>query len=104
MHALDRFHVEQLLHKALDPVRRQEVRASRSRGTHAVLTKTRWLLLERRDNLTRPQAGRLRELGRVNLESVPADLLKKQFLAARREENKYQDRAVRSSRRQPNPN
>jgi transposase len=79
VHVLDRFHVEQLLHKALDTVRRQEVRALRAKGTHTVLTKTRWLLLKRRDNLTRPQAGRLRELVRINLKSVRAYLLKEQF-------------------------
>jgi Transposase len=79
VHVLDRFHVEQLLHKAIDTVRRQEVRALRSKGAHAVLTKTRWILLKRRDNLTRPQAGRLRELVRINLKSVRAYLLKEQF-------------------------
>lgn len=79
VHVLDRFHVEQLLHKALDTVRRQEARALRAQGTHTVLTKTRWLLLKRRDHLTRPQAGRLRELVRINLKSVRAYLLKEQF-------------------------
>ncbi len=79
VHVLDRFHVEQLLHKALDTVRRQEARALRAKGTHTVLTKTRWLLLKRRDNLTRQQAGRLRELVRINLKSVRAYLLKEQF-------------------------
>lgn len=79
VHVLDRFHVEQLLHKAIDTVRRQEVRALRAKGNETVLTKTRWILLKRRDNLTRPQAGRLRELVRINLKSVRAYLLKEQF-------------------------
>jgi transposase len=79
VHILDRFHVEQLLHKALDTVRRQEVRALRAKGKEAVLTKTRWILLKRKRNLTRAQAGRLRELVRINLKSVRAYLLKEQF-------------------------
>ena len=79
VHVLDRFHVEQLLHKAVDAVRRQEVRALRAKGDEAILTKTRWILLKRRDNLTRPQAGRLRQLLRINLKSVRAYLLKEQF-------------------------
>jgi transposase len=60
VHVLDRFHVEQLLHKVLDTVRRQEVRALRAKGTHAVLTKTRWLLLLKRRTISpghRPDAS-----------------------------------------------
>ena len=79
VHVLDRFHVAQLLSKAVDMVRRQEVRALRARGEHAVLTKTRWLLLKRHENLTHPQRARLRDLVRINLRSVRAYLLKEQF-------------------------
>src|SRR5262249_25633101 len=53
LHVLDRFHVAQLLSKAVDTVRREEVRSLRSSGRHVVLTKTRWLLLKRPKNLTR---------------------------------------------------
>jgi transposase len=53
--------------------------ALRAKGDQAILTKTRWILLKRRDNLTRPQAGRLRQLVRINLKSVRAYLLKEQF-------------------------
>jgi transposase len=76
VHVLDRFHVAQLLSKAVDTVRRHEVRALRARGKHAVLTHTRWILLKRPDNLTTKQRVRLRDLVTVNLRSVRAYLLK----------------------------
>jgi transposase len=79
LHVLDRFHVAQLLSKAVDAVRRDEVRTLRSCGRHVVLTKTRWLLLKRPKNLTRSERGRLRQLVAINLRSVRAYLLKEQF-------------------------
>jgi transposase len=79
LHVLDRFHVAQLLSKAVDETRRQEVRTLRARGRHVVLTKTRWLLLKRPKNLTRKERGRLRDLLTINLRSVRAYLLKEQF-------------------------
>lgn len=79
MHVLDRFHVAQLLSKAVDTVRREEVRALRVAGRPALLTKTRWLLLKRPKHLRRGERGRLRELVRINLRSVRAYLLKEQF-------------------------
>lgn len=79
LHVLDRFHVAKLLSEAVDTVRRDEVRVLRAGGRHAVLTKTRWLLLKRPKNLRRSERGRLRELVRINLRSVRAYLLKEQF-------------------------
>ena len=79
LHVLDRFHVAQLMSKALDQVRRDEVRALRGTGRQVVLTKTRWLLLKRPKNLTRRERGRLRELLTINLRTVRAYLLKEQF-------------------------
>ena len=79
LHVLDRFHVAKLLSEAVDTVRRDEVRALRSVGQHAVLTRTRWLLLKRPKNLRRSERGRLRELVRINLRSVRAYLLKEHF-------------------------
>jgi transposase len=79
IHVLDRFHVSQLLSKAIDGVRREEVRSLRAAGRPALLTKTRWLLLKRRENLSTDERGRLRELLRINLRSVRACLLKEQF-------------------------
>jgi len=79
LHVLDRFHVAQLLSKAVDETRRQEVRSLRARGRHVVLTKTRWLLLKRPKNLTRKERSRLRDLLAINLRSVRAYLLKEQL-------------------------
>jgi transposase len=79
IHVLDRFHVMQLLSKAIDTVRRQEVRSLKAAGRPALLTKARWLLLKRRENLTSDERGRLRVLLKINLRSVRACLLKEQF-------------------------
>ena len=79
VHVLDRFHVAQLLSKAVDTVRRDEMRDLRAAGKQVVLTKTRWLLLKRRKNLTRKERVRLRDLVTVNLRSVRAYLLKEQL-------------------------
>jgi transposase len=83
IHVLDRFHVMQLLSKAIDTVRRQEVRALKLAGRPALLTKTRWLLLKRRENMTGDERGRRRACSRANvranLRSVRACLLKEQF-------------------------
>jgi transposase len=79
VHVLDRFHVGQLLSKAVDTVRRLEVRQLRAAGRAPVLTKTRWLLLRRKDNLTRPQRSHLRDLVTINLKTVRAYLLKEHF-------------------------
>ena len=48
-------------------------------GREPVLTKTRWLLLKRPENLTEKQEPKLRELLRHNLQSVRAYLLKEEF-------------------------
>jgi transposase len=79
VHVLDRFHVSQLLSKAVDTVRRQEVRQLRAAGRHPWLTKTRWLLLKLKRNLTRRERPRLRDLVSINLKTVRAYLLKEQF-------------------------
>jgi transposase len=79
IHVLDRFHVAQLLSKAIDAVRREEVRSLRAAGRPALLTKTRWVLLKRRENRTTRERGRLRELVGLNLRSVRACLLAEHF-------------------------
>jgi transposase len=79
IHVLDRFHVMQLMSKAVDKVRRDEVRSLRASGRHVLLTKTRWLLLKRRENLTPDERTRLRQLLTINLRSVRACLLKEHF-------------------------
>jgi transposase len=79
VHVLDRFHVAKLLCDAVDQVRRDEVHSLRKAGRTALLTKTRWILLKRRANLTLAQRGHLAELVRANLRSARACLLKEQF-------------------------
>jgi hypothetical protein len=58
------------LGKAIDEVRAQEAREIKARGQEPVLTKTRWLLLKRPENLTEKQEVRLADLLRYNLRSV----------------------------------
>jgi len=79
VHVLDRFHVAKLLSKAVDTVRREEVRALRATGRPAFLTKTRWVLLKRPENRTREERGKLRDLLKLNLRSVRACLLRESF-------------------------
>ncbi len=79
LHVLDRFHVMQLMSKAVDETRRQEMRTLRAAGRGVVLTKTRWMLLKRPKNLTRKERVRLRDLLSINLRTVRAYLLKEQF-------------------------
>jgi transposase len=79
IHVLDRFHVAKLLSKAIDLVRRQEVRSLRAAGRPAWLTKTRFLLLKRKENRTTEERARLRQLVRINLRSVRACLLAEDF-------------------------
>ena len=79
VHVLDRFHVMQLMGKAIDQTRRDEVRRLRANGKDPVLSKTRWVLLKRKRNLTGKQRVRLRELLQWNLRTVRAYLLKEDF-------------------------
>jgi transposase len=79
VHVLDRFHVMQLMSKAIDQTRRDEVRQLRAKGMHAKLTKTRWVLLKQKRNLTGKQRVRLRQLLQWNLRTVRAYLLKEDF-------------------------
>ena len=79
IHLLDRFHVMQLMSKAIDLTRRDEMHQLRAKGKHAILTKTRWILLKNPRNFTDMQRGRMRELLQCNLKSVRAFLLKQDF-------------------------
>lgn len=79
VHILDRFHIVARLNKALDEVRAHEHRRMKAAGYEPVLTKTRWLLLKRPENLTETQEPKLRELLKYNLQSVRAYLLKEEF-------------------------
>lgn len=79
IHVLDRFHIMGHFGKAIDEVRAQEAREIKARGQEPVLTKTRWLLLKRPENLTETQEVRLADLLRYNLRSVRSYLLKEDF-------------------------
>jgi len=79
IHVLDRFHIIAHLSKAIDEVRAQEAKALKAQGYEPVLTKTRWLLLKRPENLTEHQEARLAELLQYNLKSVRSYLLKEEF-------------------------
>lgn len=79
VHILDRFHVVRLCNKAIEEVRRAEARKLRAQGDAVTLKHTRWVLVKHRRNLTGKQRGRLRELLRINLDTVKAYLLKDDF-------------------------
>lgn len=78
-HILDRFHLMAKLSKAIDEVRAQETRQLKRDGYEPVLTKSRWLLLKRPENLNEQQESKLADLLRYNLKSVRSYLLKEEF-------------------------
>ena len=79
LHVLDRFHITQLMNKAIEKVRRAEVRELRQQGRPAFLTHARWALLRRPKNRTAKDRGRLRDLVRHNLKAFRAMLLREEF-------------------------
>ena len=79
VHVLDRFHIVANLNKALDKVRADESRKIAAAGYEPVLTKTKWLLLRRKENLKDWQRFSLRQLLQYNLKTVRAYLLKEDF-------------------------
>ena len=79
LHILDRFHIVSHMGKAIDEVRAEEVRTLKRQGKKPVLTRARWILLRRRENLTDSQESRLSELLGYNLKTVRAYILKESF-------------------------
>lgn len=79
VHVLDRFHIVSNLNKELDRVRADEARRLKLGGDSETLKHTRWCLLKRPENLTRKQRGRLRGLLSLNLRTVRAYLLARDF-------------------------
>jgi len=79
VNVLDRFHIMAHLSKAIDEVRAKEFKDLRKKGKAAVLSKSRWCLLKRPENLTEAQGIKLRELLACNLKTVRAYLLKEDF-------------------------
>jgi len=79
LNILDRFHIMKKFGEGIDEVRRKEMQRLEEQGRQAVLSKSRWVLLKRPENLTGIQRGRLRDLLRCNLRSVRAYLLREDF-------------------------
>jgi transposase len=79
LNILDRFHIVAKVNKALDDVRSAEARRMKGDGYEPVLTKSRWCLLKRPENLTAQQKLKLKDLVRYNFQSVCAYLLKEDF-------------------------
>jgi transposase len=76
---LDRYHVMALMSKAIDKVRAEEAKQMKSEGLEPLLTNSRFILLERPENLTQKQELKLSELVQYNLRSIRAYLLKEDF-------------------------
>jgi transposase len=76
---LDRFHIMKKMNEAIDKIRRQEMSKARQAGYQSVLKNSRWCLLKRRENLTKKQVVKLRELLQYNLPPVKAHLLREDF-------------------------
>jgi transposase len=79
VHVLDRFHIMVKLNKAIDEVRRGEVRQLKQDGHEPVLKHARWCLLKRPENLTDEQVVKLGTLLKYNLQSVRAWLQREDF-------------------------
>lgn len=79
LHVLDRFHVVMNLNKAVDQTRRQEAAELRRRGDKVTLKHARWPLLKKRENMTKGQRARLRDILKLNLRVVRAYLLREDF-------------------------
>ena len=54
------------LSKAVDKVRAQEMKVHKEKGLEPVLTRSRWLLLKRLENLNDKQESKLAELVQYN--------------------------------------
>ena len=79
LHILDRFHIVAKVNKAIDEIRATEARKMQADGYEPILKKSRWCLLKRKENLTKQQEAKLKDLVQYNLKSVRAYLLKEDF-------------------------
>ena len=79
VHVLDRFHIVGHLNKAVDNVRRSEVKKLNDAGKPAYLKKCRWIFLKKKNRLWGKPRARLRELLGMNLRTVKAYLFKEDF-------------------------
>jgi transposase len=69
----------QIIGKAINAVRAEEVKQLKLGGYEPILKVARWLLLKRPENLTDKQAIKLSELLRYNLKSIRSHLMKEDF-------------------------
>jgi transposase len=72
LHVLDRFHIRQLLNKAVDDIRKGEARAMAQAGLVPRLKKLRWALLKNRKNWTTKERRRMRDLKYSGLAAIRA--------------------------------
>jgi len=79
VHILDRFHIVANLNKAVDEVRRAEVKKLKDENKPAYLKKSRWLFLKKKKGVRGKARTRLRELLGMNLRTVKAYLFKEDF-------------------------
>ena len=79
VNVLDRFHIMSHMGKAIDEVRANEVNDLKSKGKQSLLTRSRWCLLKRPENLTDNQVDKLKDLLTYNLRTIRAYLLKEDF-------------------------
>lgn len=70
-----------LLNRAVDEVRREEVKQLKAKGYEPVLLKSKYCLLKRQENLTLGQEQRLADVLQYDLKSVRAYMLKESFQA-----------------------
>jgi transposase len=70
LNTLDRFHIVAHIGKSIDEVRAQEAKELKEKGYEPMLTKTRWLLLKRPENLTKKQEIKLADLLQYNLKLI----------------------------------
>jgi len=75
----DRFHVQRLVHNAVDEVRRAEVRENKGTDEGKALKRTRFILHKNPWNLTELEEQKLVELQRVNKRIYRAYLMKESF-------------------------
>lgn len=79
LNILDKFHIVKHLNEEIDQTRRDEVHALNASGKPAYLTKSRWILLRRWGNLTRPGMRKIKDLMACNLKTIKAYLFKEEF-------------------------
>lgn len=79
VNVLDRFHIMKKMNEAIDEMRREEMRKAKESGYETVLKNSRWVLLKRKENLTKKEVVKLKELMEYNLAPVKGRILREEF-------------------------